>query len=126
MEDTKQKYSQLFFYLLSSFEMSALVQMGKIKNPATDKMEKDLMQAQLSIDIIDMMKEKTEGNLNDDEKKFLENMIAQLKLNYVDEVEKAKKEKEEKENKEKENKEKESAAKADAKKEDIKKVKSEN
>lgn len=93
MDDINQKHSQLFLYLLSSFEMSALVQMGKIKNPATDKLEKDLMQAQLSIDIIDMMKEKTKGNLSDDEQKFLENMIAQLKLNYVDEVEKDKKEK---------------------------------
>jgi hypothetical protein len=83
--------------------------MGKIKNPATDKLEKDLMQAQLSIDIIDMMKEKTEGNLNDDEKKFLDNMIAQLKLNYVDEVEKDKKEK---------IIEEEKAANSDAKKED--------
>ena len=96
MDDNNLKNSQLFFYLLSSFEMSALVQMGKIKNPATDKLEKDLMQAQLSIDIIDMMKEKTEGNLNEDEKKFLENMISQLKLNYVDEVEKEKKDKEKK------------------------------
>ena len=92
MDDLKQKYSQLFLYLLSSFEMSALVQMGKIKNPATDKLEKDLMQAQLSIDIIDMMKEKTKGNLSDDEQTFLDNMIAQLKLNYVDEAEKDKKE----------------------------------
>ena len=93
MDDVKQKHTQLFFYLLSSFEMSALIQMGKIKNPATDKLEKDLFQAQLSIDIIDMMKEKTKGNLSDDEQKFLDNMIAQLKLNYVDELEKDKREK---------------------------------
>jgi PIN domain nuclease of toxin-antitoxin system len=123
MDDNKQKYSQLFFYLISSFEMSALVQMGKIKNPATDKLEKDLMQAQLSIDIIDMMKEKTKGNLNEDEKKFLDNMISQIKLNYVDEVEKDKKEKQ-KEEKDKE--EKSSAVKAEAKQEDKKEEKSEN
>ncbi len=121
MDDIKQKNSQLFFYLISSFEMSALVQMGKIKNPATDKLEKDLMQAQLSIDIIDMMKEKTEGNLNDDEKKFLDNMIAQLKLNYVDEVEKDKKEKIEEKIIEEEK-----AAKTDAKKEDIQEEKPES
>ncbi len=93
MDENRQKHAQLFLYLLSSFEMSALVQMGKIKNPATDKLERDLVQAQLSIDIIDMLKEKTKGNLNEDEEKFLENMSAQLKLNYVDEMEKDKKEK---------------------------------
>jgi hypothetical protein len=101
MDNISQKHSQLFLYLLSSFEMSALVQMGKIKNPATDKMERDLAQAQLSIDIIDMMKEKTKGNLTEDEEKFLENMIAQLKLNYVDEAEKDKKDKETAEKKQK-------------------------
>jgi PIN domain nuclease of toxin-antitoxin system len=93
MDDIKQKHSQLFFYLLSSFEMAALQQMGKIKSPLTDKLEKDLQQAQISIDIIDMVKEKTKGNLSEDENKFLERMIAQLKLNYVDEMEKEKKEK---------------------------------
>ena len=93
MDENKQKYSQLFLYLLSSFEMSALAQMGKIKNPATDKIERDLAQAQLSIEIIDMIKEKTKGNLSIDEEKFIENMSAQLKLNYVDEMEKEKKEK---------------------------------
>jgi PIN domain nuclease of toxin-antitoxin system len=93
MDDIKQKHSQLFFYLLSSFEMAALQQMGKIKSPLTDKLEKDLQQAQISIDIIDMVKEKTKGNLSEDESKFLERMIAQLKLNYVDEMEKEKKEK---------------------------------
>lgn len=98
MEENKLKHSQLFLYLLSSFEMSALVQMGKIKNPATDKMEKDLDQAQLSIDLIDMLKEKTKGNLSEAEQKFIENMSAQLKLNYVDEMEKEKKEKQVAEN----------------------------
>ena len=93
MDDITQKNSQLFFYLLSSFEMAALQQMGKIKSPLTDKLEKDLQQAQISIDIIDMVKEKTKGNLSEDESKFLERMIAQLKLNYVDEMEKEKKEK---------------------------------
>jgi len=75
-------------YLVGSFEMSAMMAMGKIKNPITDKTERDLTQAQFSIDIMDMLKEKTKGQLSEYEAKFLENTLGQLKLNYIDEAKK--------------------------------------
>jgi hypothetical protein len=65
--------------------MSAMMAMGKIKNPMTDKIEKDLAQAQFSIDILDMLQTKTKGNVSEYEQKFLENTLGQLKLNYIDE-----------------------------------------
>lgn len=86
--DNKEKNTQLFLYLVGSFEMSAMMAMGKIKNPMTDKTEKDLQQAQFSIDLLDMLKEKTEGKLNEYEIKYLENTLGQLKLNYIDEAKK--------------------------------------
>lgn len=86
------KNTQLLLYLVSSFELAAMQSMGKIKSPITDKLERDLQQAQFSIEVLDMLKEKTKGNLTGDETKFLENVIGQLKLNYLDEVEKDKKE----------------------------------
>jgi hypothetical protein len=52
--------------------------------------------AQFSIDLIDMLKEKTKGNLSEYEQKFLENTVSQLKLNYLDEAEKEKTESKEK------------------------------
>ena len=84
------KYTQLLLYLVGSFELAAMQSMGKIKNPLTDKLERDLEQAQFSIDVLDMLKQKTKGNLTTDETKFLDNVIGQLKLNYLDEVEKDK------------------------------------
>lgn len=86
--DSKEKNTQLFMYLVGSFEMSAMMAMGKIKNPMTDKTERDLTQAQFSIDIMDMLKEKTKGQLSEYEAKFLENTLGQLKLNYIDEAKK--------------------------------------
>jgi hypothetical protein len=86
--DTKEKNTQLFMYLVGSFEMSAMMAMGKIKNPMTDKTERDLTQAQFSIDIMDMLKEKTKGQLSEYEAKFLDNTLGQLKLNYIDEAKK--------------------------------------
>jgi hypothetical protein len=91
-----EKNTQMFMYLVGSFEMSAMMAMGKIKNPITDKTERDLTQAQFSIDILDMLKEKTSGKLSEYESKYLENTLGQLKLNYIDEAKKPAEEKAEK------------------------------
>jgi hypothetical protein len=98
MDESDQKNIQLLLYLISSFEMTAMHQMGKLKNPMLDKIERNLEQAQFTIDLLDMLKAKTKGNLSADEEKFLEHVIAQLKLNYVEEMEKDKKEKQTAEN----------------------------
>jgi hypothetical protein len=86
--DNKEKNTQMFMYLAGSFEMSAMMTMGKLKNPMTDKTERDLVQAQFSIDILDMLKAKTHGNLSEYESKYLDNLLGQLKLNYLDEMKK--------------------------------------
>jgi len=96
MEDNQNKHAQLLLYLISSFELAAMQYMGKIKNPLTDKIDKDLQQAQFSIDLLDMLSIKTKGNLSSDETKFLENVLGQLKLNYLDEMDREKKEAENK------------------------------
>jgi hypothetical protein len=83
MED--DKLTQLFYSLVYSFQMQTWMSMGKIKNPVTDKVEKDLNAAQMTIDILDMLKEKTKNNLSEQESKFIEQILADLKLNYVHE-----------------------------------------
>ncbi len=82
------KYSSYFMQLILIFHTAAMQHMGKLKNPMTDTIERDLMQAQAAIDMLDMMKEKTKGNLNSDEERFLTTMLQELKLNYVDELNK--------------------------------------
>lgn len=77
--------TQLFLSLVNSFQMQAMMQLGKLKNPFTNESERDLAAAQISIDILDMIKEKTKNNLIDEESKFLSQIIADLKLNYVEE-----------------------------------------
>jgi hypothetical protein len=83
--DNNEKNTQMFMYLVGSFEMSAMMAMGKIKNPITGEIDKDLTQAQFSIDILDMLQAKTKSRLSEYEQKFLENTLGQLKLNYLDE-----------------------------------------
>jgi F0F1-type ATP synthase membrane subunit b/b' len=84
----QEKHNALFVSLLLMFHSAAMQYLGKVKNPATDKIERNLEQAQAIIDMFDMLKEKTKGNLNNEEDKFLANLSQELKLNYVDEASK--------------------------------------
>lgn len=80
----------LFLQLVIMFQTAAYQQMGKVKNPLTDKMEKDLAQAQFSIDMLGMLEEKSKGNLTEEEKKYLELALYELRMNYLDEANKEK------------------------------------
>lgn len=77
--------TQLFLSLVNSFQMQAMMQLGKLKNPFTNESERDLDAAQISIDILDMVKAKTQNNLIEEEEKFITQVISDLKLNYVEE-----------------------------------------
>lgn len=85
----KDKSTQMFFSLIYSFQMQTMMHLGKIKNPVTDKIEIELPAAQATIDLIEMLAEKTKGNLADEEKRFLDSALSDLKLNYVEENSKA-------------------------------------
>lgn len=74
---------QLFLSLVQSFQMQAMMQLGKLKNPITDKVERDLEAAQVSIDIIEALKTKSEGNRDEDETQFIDTILSELKLNFV-------------------------------------------
>lgn len=82
----------LFLQLVSMFQVAAMQQMGKLVNPATNEAEKDLAQAKVSIDILDLLKEKTQGNLTKTEEDFLEKLLFELHMNYVDEMKSSKEE----------------------------------
>ncbi|MDI6840347.1 MAG: DUF1844 domain-containing protein [bacterium] len=57
--------------------------LGIVKNPITDKVEPNLELAKYTIDSIDILKEKTKGNLTKEEEELLETIISNLKLTYV-------------------------------------------
>jgi hypothetical protein len=77
---------QLFLGLVHSFQAAAMQQMGKIMNPFTQQVERDLNQARLSIDMLEMLQERTSGNLTGEESRFLTHVLTELRLNYVAEV----------------------------------------
>jgi len=82
----------LFMQLIIQNQQIAMMAMGKIKNPVTDQIDRNLEHAKLYIDTLDMLQVKTKGNLSEYEEKFLVETIKELKLNYVDETSKEKEE----------------------------------
>ena len=84
----EQKQKALFLQLVITFQQAAYQQMGKLPNPVTHKIERDLEQAMMSIDMLDMLKSRTKGNLPEDEARLLDHVLRELKLNFVDEREK--------------------------------------
>ncbi|MFH1046038.1 MAG: DUF1844 domain-containing protein [Candidatus Omnitrophota bacterium] len=82
----------LFIQYVSILTNAAMQQLGKIMNPVTGKMERNLEAARATIDLLTMLKEKTQGNLNAREEKVIANGLANLQLNYADEVNRLKQE----------------------------------
>ena len=72
-----------FSSLLFSLSSSALFHLGEIADPYTNQKKQDLTLAKHTIDIMAMLKEKTKGNLTEEEKKFLESVLADLRWRYV-------------------------------------------
>lgn len=85
-EETPQnRHHALFVTLIQQYQMQAWVSLGKLKNPVTDKIERNVELAGMSIDMLEMIKEKTRGNITEDERRFLEQTLSDLRLNYVEE-----------------------------------------
>lgn len=76
----------MFIQYISILTNAGMQQLGKIMNPVTGKMEKSMEAAKATIDLLTMLKEKTKGNLTSHEEKVIANGLANLQLNYADEV----------------------------------------
>ena len=76
---------QLFILLVMQIQQMAMISLVKVKNPVSDTLEKNLEYAKLSIDTLDMLVQKTKGNLSEYEEKLLAETVNQLKIIYVEE-----------------------------------------
>lgn len=83
--DLQDKNSRLFVQLVFMYHAACMEQLGKVKSSMTGKIERNLDAAQSTIDILDMLKEKTRGNLSPDEDRFVTETLRELRLNFVDE-----------------------------------------
>ena len=87
-EEQLKKEDQLFIHLVNTFVQSAWISLGKVKNPVTDILERNLEQATYYIDLLDMLQTKMKGNLSDWEEQYIIHSLSELKLNFIDEQKK--------------------------------------
>ncbi len=90
----KARETYLFQHLVVMFQTLALQQMGKLVSPITGKVERDLHQAKITVDMLGMIQNRTEGNLDENEKKILDTVMMELQMNYIDETARADEEEE--------------------------------
>ena len=83
-----KKEDQLFIHLVNTFVQSAWISLGKVKNPVSDELERNLDQASYYIDLLDMLQTKMKGNLSEWEEQYILHSLSELKLNFIDEKKK--------------------------------------
>lgn len=82
----KKDLNTHFVSMVMMLDSACWQQLGKVVNPISGEIEKELSHASISIDMLLMFREKTKGNLTPDEAKLLDKTIAVLQLNYAEEI----------------------------------------
>ena len=86
-DSPKEKETESFQIDFSTFIMSltssAFYHLGDMPDPSTGKKEVNLPAVQQTIDMLGMLREKTKGNLKEDEEKLIEQLIYELQVKYV-------------------------------------------
>jgi hypothetical protein len=74
-----------FYTFVLSLGSSAFVHLGDAPHPETGKpVEPDLLVAKQTIDILAMLRDKTKGNLTPEEERFLETLLTDLRIRFVE------------------------------------------
>ena len=67
-----------------SLASAALIHLGESPAPESGKVEKDLPLAKQTIDILEMLKDKTRGNLTEEETKLITTVLYDLRMRFVE------------------------------------------
>ncbi len=73
-----------FTTFVLSLGSTALIQMGAAPNPETSETKKELALARQTIDLLGMLRERTQGNLTEEEAKFFDALLYDLRVRFVD------------------------------------------
>ena len=72
-----------FSSFILSLASGVLVHLGEIPDPQTGQADENLEAAQQTIDLLGMLKEKTEGNLTAEENHLLESVLYELRVKFL-------------------------------------------
>ena len=88
METPPSRAAALFLQLLLGLQQSGMMALGKLMNPMTRKLEVQIDGARDIIDTLAALEARTRGNLEPDEERVLRQVLAELRMNYVETVKK--------------------------------------
>ena len=83
MSGEKEELEMDFSGFILSLNASALIHLGEIPDPHSKKREVNIPAAKHTITILEILAEKTEGNLSEEEKQLLDDMIYNIRMKYV-------------------------------------------
>jgi hypothetical protein len=70
--------------ILSYLSTTALFQLGMLPGPGGERIPPDLVNGRRTIDMLEVLQQKTRGNLTADESSMLENVLYELRMSYVE------------------------------------------
>jgi hypothetical protein len=85
---TEPKTGHAIPYFAEMLRYQAWIGMGKIANPQTQDIDRNMEAARMAIDLLSELETKTEGNHSEAETKLLQGVLTDLRLNYLDEEKK--------------------------------------
>ena len=88
-DQAPSRQAALFLQLLLGLQQSGMMALGKLMNPLTRKIDKNLEAARDTIDTLAAIETRSQGNLEPDEARVLQQVLTELRMNYLDEVKKA-------------------------------------
>ena len=89
MSESPSRQAALFLHLILGLQQGGMMALGKLMNPITRSIDKNLDGARDAIDTLESIEVRTRGNLEPDEERVLRQVLTDLRMNYVDEVKKA-------------------------------------
>ena len=81
--ESLKKEERLFLYLVSTFKTSAIVALGEMENPMTNKKDLNLEQASYYIDLLEMLQSKASGNMSAYEEQMLIDTVSELRMALI-------------------------------------------
>jgi len=76
----------LFVWFISMLSGKAWEYLGLIMNPETKEINKDLKKAKIAIDTVVFLYDQIKDDLNPEDFKRIENLLANLRMNYVEKL----------------------------------------
>lgn len=83
-ESNPGRQAALFLQLVLGLQQSGMIALGKLMNPMTRKVETNLDMARDTIETLAAIEARTRGNLEPDEARVLQQVLTDLRMNFVD------------------------------------------